>query len=538
MAVDNSLAATATKRPPLPSTGSTGKRAEERLKRFNEAKKIREGWETMWQECYDYSMPNRSGFWEDDVRGSKNTDDILDSTAVHALTDFTSRIKSGVVPDGSRWVDLQPGPDTPVEDLEDVTVGLEGIATNVFEALLDSNASSETDEAITEMSIGTGLLHVDDGGLEAPYRFAAVPLSEVWINQGPFGSIDEVYRRMKPKAEDIVIRWPDANIPRELASIIEKEPRRPIELIESTSRNWKSEEIEYKHEILWKEAPAIIWEKDLIGEGSNPWIVFRWAKGAGEVWGRGPLLSTLPDIRTTNLTVELILENAEKSIAGMWQSDDETINPQTIAFVPGTIITKMPGSSGLEPLKAPGTLDFAQMILSDMRDNIKRGLFSDPLGPTGTTPQSATEASFRISDLNRRISSPFGRMVSELVKPLVKRLVYIRREQGKIEIPRLNGGLMKIVPVSPLAKAADQEMILTIDRYLEQMAVRFGPEMTNQVIKPDQAAVLLAQLHGVPLDLVRTSGELREVAENMAAMVAERAEGAGISPQQLQQAVA
>jgi len=97
---------------------------------------------------------------------------------------------------------------------------------------------------------------------------------------------------------------------------------------------------------------------------------------------------------------------------------------------------------------------------------------------------------------------------------------------------------MKIVPVSPLAKAADQEMILTIDRYLEQMAVRFGPEMTNQVIKPDQAAVLLAELHGVPLDLVRTSQELREVAENMASMVAQRAEGAGISPQQLQQAVA
>ena len=39
-------------------------------------------------------------------------------------------------------------------------------------------------------------------------------------------------------------------------------------------------------------------------------MVPRWQKVAGEIYGRGPLLNALSAIKTTNLTIELILENA------------------------------------------------------------------------------------------------------------------------------------------------------------------------------------------------------------------------------------
>ncbi len=532
---DSSLARTATKRPPLPAGVGDDSRAEKCMSNFKEAKELRENWEDMWQEAYDYCMPNRSGFFEEETKGRKNTDDILDSTAVHALTDFTSRIRGGVVPDGSNWIDFRPGTDfTNESEIKEVAEGLEEIQTDLFESLGDSNASSETDEAITEMSIGTGVLHVEEGGVDMPFRFTAVPLSEVYVNQGPFGALDEVYRDLRVRAENIKIKWPDAVIPKDLADLIKDSPRKPVHLIEATYRDWTSKEHKYRHEIVWPDEPAIIWSKVLIGEGSSPWIPFRWAKAAGEVWGRGPLLATLPDVRTVNLTVELILENGEKAISGMWQSDDETINPDTIQFVPGTVIPKLPGSSGLEPLQTPSRLDFAQLILADMRDNIRKGLFSEPLGPNdGTTPASATEASFRISDLNRRISSPFGRLVSELVKPLTKRLLYIRREAGKIPLPTLNGRTIKMVPVSPLAKAADHEQILSIDRFLEQVGMRFGPEMLNLTVNAEETAKLLAELHGVPARLSRSAAEIEAIAERVASMQAQRVEDQGGNVQQL-----
>jgi hypothetical protein len=509
------------------------------VEKLEEAKQLRVRWEGTWQECYDYAMPNRTGFNEQMTGGKKNTDDILDSTAVHALSDFTSKIHNGMVPDGAAWVDFMPGSDFQKEaDIKEVRVGLEDIQTDLFEAISDSNASSEMDEALQEVSIGTGILHIDDGGLESPFKFTAVPLTDVYMNVGPFGGLDEIFHPIKVRAENIKIRWPDAVIPDNLARVIKDEPRRPIDLIESTIREWDKPQIQYLHQIIWLAEKTAILTKHLIGEGSSPWVPFRWSRSAGEAWGRGPLLATLPDVRTVNLTVELVLENAERAIAGMWQSDDETINPDTISFVPGTIIAKMPGTRGLEPLQAPGRLDMAQFILSDMRENIRKGLFSEPLGPTGSTPQSATEANFRISDLNRRISSPFGRMVSELVKPTSKRLLYLRRQAGKIQLPRLNGRMIKIVPISPFAKAAETEKIMAIDRFLEQVMGRFGPEMTNIVLKAEEAAKMLATLHGVPESLVRSSAEIKNIATQMQEMSAEKSLDQGAAPADLLKAVA
>ena len=47
--------------------------------------------------------------------------------------------------------------------------------------------------------------------------------------------------------------------------------------------------------------------KEMTGLGSNPFVCFRWGKCAGEIYGRGPLLNALSAIKTTNLTIELIL---------------------------------------------------------------------------------------------------------------------------------------------------------------------------------------------------------------------------------------
>lgn len=530
MADRNSTQYTATTVGPMRVTqaGSRQSRVEKTMDKCKEAKNTRSQWEPVFQECYDYAMPNRTGFYEEDLQGGKNTDDILDSTAVHAVTDFTSRIKSGVIPDGSNWIDMTAGTDyegTP--DEQDLNAALEEIQADVFESLQDSNFSSESDESIQEMSIGTGFIYAEDGGVEAPFKFTAVPLSQVWINRGPFGQIDEIFRQIKCRAEDVPVKWPDGTLSQQLAKCIKEEPRKELTFVEATCRDHKDKNIVHMHEVIWPDDKHMVWDKKMTGEGSNPWIPFRWATGAGEVWGRGPLMATLPDIRTCNLTIELILENAERAIAGMWQSDDEAINPDTVTFVPGTIVPKLPGTEGLTPLEAPGRLDFAQMILGDMRENIKRGLFSDPLYREEKTPPTATEAAGQLADLNRRISSPFGRMVNELQKPVAKRLIYLRREAGKIEIPQINGRMIKMKPTSPLAKVADQETILAIDRFLEQVSVRFGPQMVNFVIDTQETTQMLAELHGVPAKLVRNDQQITEIASRIAELTASRVDEVG-----------
>ena len=138
---------------------------------------------------------------------------------------------------------------------------------------------------------------------------------------------------------------------------------------------------------------------------SNPFICFRWSKCAGEIYGRGPLINALSAIKTTNLTIELILENAQMAISGVYQIDDDgVINPDTIQLVPGSIIPKAMGSAGLQPIQAAGSFDVAQLVLSDMRLNIKRALYNDMLGNPDRTPATATEVAERMADL----VSPYG----------------------------------------------------------------------------------------------------------------------------------
>ena len=492
------------------------------LAKYKLAKTLRELWEPNWQECYDFALPNRRGF-NDQLEGQRRSENILDSTAVHAVPEFGSRMKSGTCPAGSRWINLKPGRDfdnpvTPKEKKEvaDVEVAMEGIEKDLFESLLDSNFDSEADEAFVELAIGTGILRVDDGGLEAPFKFRSIPLTDIYCNVGPFGTLDEFFEPVTVRGMYVKARWPKIKLSKDLQNEINESPLKPITFLECVLRDRTTDKEEiYNSYLIHEKSKEMCLEEIFKGEGSNPYIAFRWSKSSGEVWGRGPLLWALGDIKTLNLTIELVLENAEKAIAGIWQSDDETINPDTINFVPGTIIPKMPGTTGLEPLEAPGRMDMAQMILDDMRKNVKKGLFSEPLGGTEGTPMSATEAAQRLTDLSRIIGSPFGRLVNEMVRPTVRRCLYIRRKAGKIKIPRLGSASVRMIPVSPLARAADQERILQIDRFLEMIMMRFGPQMMNMVVKGEEAATTLAELFGVPSDIVRNSVELKAIADRI-----------------------
>jgi hypothetical protein len=67
----------------------------------------------------------------------------------------------------------------------------------------------------------------------------------------------------------------------------------------------------------------------------------------------------------------------------------------------------------------------AQLVLGEMRANIKRALYNDMLGNPDKTPMSATEVSTRMADLSGQIGSAFGRLQHELVEPLIRRVINI-----------------------------------------------------------------------------------------------------------------
>jgi hypothetical protein len=488
------------------------KTAQQLLSMYDRAKSQRALFEPLFDECYEYALPMRQSFYSE-TPGQRRDDRIFDETAVVGVQEFASRLQSGLVPNFARWADLIAGSEIPKDQADDVNNQLDEVTEYVFEVLQNSNFGQEVHESFMDLAVGTGVLLAQEGDAIQPIRFNAIPLPSVVLDTGVDDKIDHVYRERNLKVSEILIAYPKATLSEKLMRMMQTAPDSKVRLIEVVCKNYEKIN-EEKHDffVIDAENQDIIFFEQFKGVGSNPYICFRWSKASGEIYGRGPLVNALSAIKTTNLTIELILENAQMSISGVYQMDDDgVINTDTINLVPGTIIPKAVGSAGLQPIRSAGDFNVANLILGDMRNNIKRALYNDMLGDPNRTPASATEVAERMADLSRRIGSAFGRLQAEMVQPILQRVVYILKKQGRIEIPTINGREVKVKSVSPLAQAQANQDIASVSRFIGLVANTFGPATLNLLISSEDVAVYLAKKFGVPDNLVRDSFERQQM---------------------------
>ena len=268
---------------------------------------------------------------------------------------------------------------------------------------------------------------------------------------------------------------------------------------------------EYTYFLISETDNHILQKTKLKGKGSLPWLTTRWSKSGMEVWGRGPVLQAMPAIKTLNLTVQLILENAEMAIGGAYVYDDDGVfNPDNITIQPGTFIPRSPGSS-LESLQSPARFDVGQLILEDMRRNVRKAMYIDELDSRANakTPLSATEVSERLADVARDMGAVAGRMQKEFLHPLVERIVHIYSEQGILDIPKVDGREIRIVPVSPLLRAQDQQDVADFVRFQQTIAGTFGPDITPALYNQEKVIQYLASKFGVKEELLASRDEVQ-----------------------------
>ena len=497
------------------------------IEKYNRAKTYRTNFEPLFEECYEYALPMRESFYHE-VAGQRRDDKIFDETAVVGVQEFASRLQSGLVPNFARWADLLAGSEIPAEQAEEVNNQLDTVTDYVFEVIQNSNFGQEIHESFMDLAVGTGILLVEEGDAINPVRFNAIPLTSVVLDTGPDDRIDHIYRERKLKNSEIPVAYPKGNISERLAREIQSQPDAETTIVEAVCRDYSKPNVEaYTYDVIDIGREDTIFHDVFKGLGSCPFIPFRWSKASGEVYGRGPLINALSAIKTTNLTIELILENAQMAISGIYQMDDDgVVNPDTINLVPGTIIPKAMGSAGLQPIRAAGSFDVANLVLNDQRMNIKRALYNDMLGDPNKTPATATEVAERMADLSRRIGSAFGRLQAEMVQPVLQRVIYILRKQGRIEIPTVNGREVKVRSSSPLAQAQANQDISNMNRFLQVVAGNFGPEVMNLLIKSEDAAVYLAKKFGVPDSLIRDGIERQQLLQAAQQLQQAQQEGA------------
>lgn len=469
------------------------------VQRYERAKSRRSNWENHWQECYDFALPQRGNFTNYDVSGSRKTQTLYDGTAMDSVDQLAASLLGNLTPPWTQWFGFKPGPDLNEEEAQNIAPILEDIAKKIQAQLDRSNFNVEMHQCFLDLAVGgtaTMFFEETEPGAFSAFKFTAVPLHDVVLEEGDEGFLDGAFRTMSLTLSQLQDKYPLAEYPIRVLQEGGKDPQARFDVLESVLPN---NGIYDFHAILIEGSAPI-----LLSEGQfnqSPAISFRWMKSPGEIYGRSPVMKALPDIKTANKVVELILKNASIAVTGIWQADDDgVLNPANIELKPGAIIPKAVGSQGLKALDMPGRFDVSELILNDLRGRIRHALLTDKLGPVCSGRMTATEIIERSSEMALLLGATYGRLQSELLTPLIQRAFSILRRRGEIPDIELDGRYVALDYRSPLARVQGQKNVQNILMWLETMKA-MGATASLSVDVP-KTVKHLADALGVPNDLI------------------------------------
>ena len=500
-------------RRPLP----TGMSGTEIMARFDDALQQKATWITHLQEAYKYAIPHRDT-WFNQQPGQKKTQDVFDSTAVLGVPSFATRMQSVLLPPWRNFSQLELGPDVPKAMRENPKLVQQLADSNdvFFSYVNHSNMASQVHESFQDLAVGTGCydLHGGDLGGKA-LVFNAIPLPELVLEEGPQSTIETTYREMEVAVRNIGRLWPGAELPAPLAKIVQEKPSQKEKFIEAVL--FDPETGRYEGACLWRSSKDVIWRA---AWDSNPRICFRWSVTPGELYGRGPILQVLPDIKTANKVVEFILRNAAIQVAGMWTATtDAALNPYNFRPAPGAVIPVQSNDQRNPTIKAlerTGDLRLGFEVLTQLQETIKTALFQSLRDPNGPV-RSATEIAIDDRELVNRVGSSFGRLQTETVEATVVRGLDVLARRGAMPKLKVDGREVTLKHLSPLARAQDMDDLMTLQRTLE-----VTPEASIAIgIKVEDLGAWVAKKTGLDPRLIRDPAEKKVLQKQAAAMIAQ-----------------
>ena len=499
------------------------------LERFKKAKQRKDFYRSLYEDCYRYAIPHRETFTENE--GAGRTTVIFDSTAPDSTVRFANRAQMTMVPPEQVWMKFAAGDEIPTGQRQQASALLDAVTERFFQLLRRTNFDTEINEVFIDLAVGTAAFLIEpDPNDEAPATFTAVPASQVILAEGPNGSVDTVFREHKLEGRKIKLRWPNADIPADFIARYGVKAEEKVEIIEATYFDYDKKV--YKHEVYLSKDQKKIFEFE---DESSPWVIVRLNKTPGEIYGRGPLVNALPDIKTLNKTVEMVLQNAALAVAGVYTAaDDGVLNPDTVEIAPGVVIPV--GFNGgvngrsLDVLPRSGDFTVAELVLNDLRASVRRKLYDDQFDGLDVT-KSKFEASERLSSFAESVGPAFSRIQVELMWGVVKRCTHLWTKSGELPKFKIDGKLVTLQQQSPLAQVQANEDLVSLDRTVLRLN-SIQPGLATIALNIEETAAFISEKQGLPQRLARTPDEIKQSLGQLGQAVAQDPNMMKMIPQQ------
>ena len=522
------------------------------IDRLASMKSKRTMWTSLWDDIIKYVTPRQTLSSGIAAAGSSKMSEVYDGTAINGNTILASGLYGFLCPPHSKWFAFK-AKDPAVNETYDVRQWLLSATDRMHEELAESNFGLEVFSLFLALSsIGTPCMY-EEAGERTTLNFSTKHISEFYIAENKDGLVDTVFREFSYTCRQAVQHFGIENVGQEVRK--------------AYGANKYEESFKFLHAVYPREdydsskrdsvnmpfasVYVGIEDKEVISESGYkefPFMVPRWMKASGEIYGRSPSSSGLADIKMLNQMSYTIIRRGQKEV-------DPPINAP--AYMEGRVNQKPRGvnyykegaKDRVEEVKSGGNFSIGMELENQRREFINRVYFVDLfLALTmATKTMTIPEVQERLQEKLIVLAPILGRLQSELFDPLLYRSFELCKRAGVfgeidgdenlVDAPEaLQGQELEIEYTSKLARAMKLTEVSSFNAAMESIAplVQVDQNVVDNFDIDDIARGIMER-HGVPAtwirdwEVVKEMREARQEALANEAMAEKMTQAAGIA---------
>lgn len=486
------------------------------INKFEKLKLGKSTWESHWKELTTYFLPEKDKVWGGGIAGEKKGQQLFDSIGRRSAERLASALHGMLTNPSVQWFSFSTGiPE--IDNKEENAKWLQEVAKMINSILNTSNFQSEIHEVYLDLSsLCTSHLRVEEDEIEV-VRFVSRPIYECSVSENYKGIIDTMYYEYKRTLDQIVDEYGSTGkLPQKMLELRHKDPLKEYTIIQAIEPTHRLPD-GLKHPLLDVTSVHILKDENVIlkisGFEENPCIVSRFYKLSGEMYGRGPSMYALPDVKTCDQMMKVWLEGAQLAINPPLQMPDEGVL-LPVRFVPGgTNYYRADSKDRIEPIITGANPGVGHQVIEMIHENIEKAFYIDQLHLVESDRMTATEVMQRRDEQLRTLSPIIGRLMYELHAPIITRVFGIANRRNLLpQIPQeLAKSKLEVKFTSQLAKAQESIDADSATRAFQTVAgmAQLDPAIVD-ILNLDEHARYIYKSLGAPLHLLNTEKETQD----------------------------
>lgn len=474
--------------------------------------------DNLQQELADYIIPRKAVITEQRTEGEELTERVWRSVAIRANELLAARMQGALTSPSVRWFSLKTR-DEEINSLYSVRTWLNKVEDILYLALRQSGFNQEMGEVYLDLgAFGIGGMLMEENPKEIPgfngFLDVALAPGTYAIAEAATGEVNTLFRFPKMTLAQCVEQFGLDSLPRDWQEAYRLEPDAEKELIHAIEpRKVNNPKRKDTLHLPWASVWVAKAEKVILLESGYhefPAIVPRWSKTTGEVYGRGPGHTALPDIRTLNRVWELSLQAAAKRIdpPGFVSSDSNVAELDQRPGMQNTVDGD-PGKAWT-PLESGGDAQLADLLKKDLENEIRNTFYWDQLQLDSTRQMTLGEVQRRLEIMQQFLAPVLSRLESEGLAPLLNRKFNLMWRAGAFPPPppELRGQELDIEYEGPLARSQKATRLAGFGEFtsLTEPMIARNPAVADN-LNDDKAYRDLGEIAGLPADYFRDEKE-------------------------------